>query len=74
MLLTVAGLTAGLGWFYLLAVAAVAGQMAWQVAGLNIESAEDCLMRFKSNRLIGWILLAGLLAETAVAGPAGFGS
>jgi 4-hydroxybenzoate polyprenyltransferase len=74
LLLTVAGLAAGLGWFYLLAVAAVAGQMAWQVAGLNIESAEDCLRRFKSNRLIGWILLAGLLAETAVAGPAGIGS
>jgi 4-hydroxybenzoate polyprenyltransferase len=48
--------------------------MAWQVAGLNIESAEDCLMRFKSNRLIGWILLAGLLAEAAVAGPGSFGS
>jgi hypothetical protein len=30
-------------------------------------------MRFKSNRLIGWILLAGLLAETAGAGPGGFG-
>ena len=74
VLLTAAGVVAGLGWLYLLAVAAVAGQMAWQVAGLNIESAEDCLMRFKSNRLIGWILLAGLLAETAGAGPGGFGS
>ncbi len=74
LLLTAAGLAAGLGWFYLSAVAAVAGQMAWQVAGLNIESAEDCLMRFKSNRLIGWILLAGLLAEAAVAGPGSFGS
>jgi 4-hydroxybenzoate polyprenyltransferase len=72
LLLTAAGLAAGLGWLYLLAVAAVAGQMAWQVAGLNIESAEDCLLRFKSNRLIGWILLAGLLAESAV-GPGGFG-
>jgi 4-hydroxybenzoate polyprenyltransferase len=68
VLLTAAGVVAGLGWLYLLAVAAVAGQMAWQVAGLNIESAEDCLMRFKSNRLIGWILL------TAGAGPGGFGS
>jgi 4-hydroxybenzoate polyprenyltransferase len=74
LLLAAAGLAAGLGWFYLSAVAAVAGQMAWQVAGLNIESAEDCLMRFKSNHLIGWILLAGLLAQTAAAGPGGFGS
>ena len=65
-LLTAAGLTAGLGWPFLLAVAAIAAHFAWQLAGLDTENPGDCLMRFKSNRFVGWILLAGLLAESAL--------
>jgi 4-hydroxybenzoate polyprenyltransferase len=65
-LLAAAGLAAGLGWPFLLAVATVAAHFAWQLAGLDTENPEDCLMRFKSNRFIGWILLAGLLAESAL--------
>ncbi len=65
-LLAAAGLAAGLGWPFLLAVAAVAAQFAWQLAGLDTENPGDCLMRFKSNRFVGWILLAGLLAESAL--------
>ncbi len=70
-LLTAAGLAAGLGWPFLLAVAAAAAHFAWQVAGLDTENPKDCLLRFKSNRFVGWILLAGLLAESALAGLGG---
>jgi len=65
-LLAAAGLAAGLGWPFLLAVAAVAAHFAWQLASLDTEDAGGCLMRFKSNRFVGWIVLAGLLAESAL--------
>ncbi len=71
LLLAGAGLTAGLGWPYLLAVAGVALHFAWQVRGLDIEDPAGCHARFKSNRFVGWILLGGLLAEAALAGAAG---
>jgi 4-hydroxybenzoate polyprenyltransferase len=29
---------------------------------LRIEDPSDCLARFRSNRWIGWILLAGIIA------------
>ncbi len=70
-LLAAAGLAAGLGWPFLLAVAAVAAHFAWQLAGLDTANPDDCLMRFKSNRFVGWILLAGLLAESALLGAGG---
>jgi len=70
-LLAAAGLAAGLGWPFLLAVALVAGHFAWQLAGLDTEDPADCLMRFKSNRFVGWTLLAGLLADSALAHAAG---
>ncbi len=71
LLMAAAGLAAGLGWPTLLAVAAVAAQFAWQIAGLDIDDPDDCLRRFKSNRLVGWILLTGLLGEAVVSGAPG---
>jgi 4-hydroxybenzoate polyprenyltransferase len=65
-LLAAAGFAAGLGGPFLLAVAAVAAHFAWQVSGLDTDDPKDCLRRFKSNRFVGWILLAGLLGETAL--------
>ena len=64
VLLALAGTAAGLSWPYYLAVAAVAAQFAWQVFSLNIDDAKNCLRIFKSNRVAGWLLLAGLLAAT----------
>ncbi|MEE8535698.1 MAG: 4-hydroxybenzoate octaprenyltransferase [Kiloniellales bacterium] len=71
VLMAAAGLAAGLGWAYLLALAVVAGLFVWQVAGLDIDDPDDCLRRFKSNRYAGLFLLAGLLAEVALAPPTG---
>jgi 4-hydroxybenzoate polyprenyltransferase len=61
-----AGLLAGGGIVFLLALALVAGQLAWQVRTLNIDDAGNCLTRFKSNRLTGWLLVAGLAGDMAL--------
>ena len=71
-----AGLLAGAGAVFLLALALAAVHLAWQIRTLDIDDAVNCLARFKSNRVVGWLLLGGLIADMAVAaafatGPAG---
>ncbi|WP_207461937.1 4-hydroxybenzoate octaprenyltransferase [Azospirillum sp. SYSU D00513] len=60
--LAVTGWLTGLGaWFYAgLALAAL--QLAWQTADWKPDDQADCLRKFKSNRLFGWILLGAVLA------------
>ena len=48
-------------------LAVVAVQLAWQVATLDIGDPGNCLQRFRSNCLVGWIFFAALVAEAAVA-------
>lgn len=62
ILLAASGYTAGLNWpfFALLSVCGV--HLAWQVATVDIENPADCLMRFKSNRTFGLLVLAAILA------------
>ena len=57
--------------FTFLALAAIASHFYWQVTTLRIDDADNCLLRFKSNRWIGWALLAGLCADVAVRGLLG---
>ncbi len=66
LLMLAAGLAAGLGWPYLLALAGVALHFAWQVATLDLDDSASCLGRFRSNRFVGWILLAGIVAAGAL--------
>jgi 4-hydroxybenzoate polyprenyltransferase len=40
-----------------------AAQLAWQVATLRIDDADNCLRLFRSNRDYGLILFAGLVAD-----------
>jgi 4-hydroxybenzoate polyprenyltransferase len=42
-------------------------QLAWQVATLDAADPANCLARFKSNRLVGWLLFLGLAADMALA-------
>ncbi|MEL7048495.1 MAG: 4-hydroxybenzoate octaprenyltransferase [Pseudomonadota bacterium] len=46
-----------------IAMIAIAAHFAWQVATLDINDAQNCLTRFKSNREIGAILFAGLFID-----------
>jgi len=59
-----AGLRPGLVTVSGLALAAAV--LAWQVATLDLGNPANCLQRFKSNRFVGWIVLATVLAETAL--------
>ena len=43
-----------------LALGLGAAQLLWQVARVELDDPADCLAKFKSNRLFGWILLAGI--------------
>ena len=58
-----AGIADGLGWPFYAALALGALQLAWQVAEGDLDDAADCLVKFKSNRYFGWILVAGLFAD-----------
>ncbi len=58
-----AGIADGAGWPYYAALALGAAQLAWQVADVDLDDAADCLVKFKSNRWFGWILVAGLFAD-----------
>jgi 4-hydroxybenzoate polyprenyltransferase len=57
-----AGHLAGLGAPFWLALAAAAAQLAWQAARVAIDEAADCLTKFRSNRFVGWMMLAGIAA------------
>jgi 4-hydroxybenzoate polyprenyltransferase len=56
---------------FLLALVLSAGQLAWQVATLDTNDGANCLYRFKSNQLVGWLLFGGLVADMALAALAG---
>lgn len=53
---------AGAGWPAYLGLFAAGLHFAWQVRTLDIDDPANCLLRFRSNRFIGWLFLAGILA------------
>jgi 4-hydroxybenzoate polyprenyltransferase len=67
LLWAVAGALAGARLAFFLALGLAGAQLAWQVATLNMADAGNCLVRFKSNRWIGWLLFLGLAADMALA-------
>ncbi len=56
---------ASLGWPAFAGLALGAVQLAWQAWDVDTEDAPDCLAKFKSNRVFGWIVFLALLAEAA---------
>jgi 4-hydroxybenzoate polyprenyltransferase len=61
-LLAAAGAAAQLGWPFYVLLAAGAAQLGWQAATVATDRPSDCLAKFKSNRLFGWLMLAGIVA------------
>ncbi len=53
---------AGLNPLFLVGLLAAAGQLAWQLRSWTPDDPGDCLLRFKSNRWFGWLVLAGIVA------------
>lgn len=60
---TATGLLAPLGVGYFVLLACIAAHFVWQIALLKPQDPADCLMRFKSNRAVGWMMLAALVAD-----------
>ncbi len=57
-----AGSAAGLGGWFWAGLAAAALQLGSQAARVDIDRPADCLAKFRSNRAVGWLLLAGIVA------------
>ncbi|HTV90566.1 MAG TPA: 4-hydroxybenzoate octaprenyltransferase [Stellaceae bacterium] len=58
-----AAIAANLGrFFFFAALAATALQLMWQAARVDTDDPADCLAKFRSNRLVGWLLLVGIVA------------
>ena len=60
-LIGVAGWLAALSWPFYVALALASGQLVWQAGDIDIDDPDDCLRKFKSNRLFSWTLLAGII-------------
>ena len=57
-----AGYTVGLSWPFCFGLVLAAVQLLWQVANVDLDDAKDCLRKFKSNRLFGWLIFAAAIA------------
>jgi 4-hydroxybenzoate polyprenyltransferase len=55
-------LVAELGRWFEIALSLAAVQLAWQAWACRFDDPADCLAKFKSNRVFGWIVLAGIVA------------
>jgi 4-hydroxybenzoate polyprenyltransferase len=62
LLWAAAGHAAGLGAIFWVGLAATAAQLAWQATRVATEDPRDCLHKFRSNRAVGWMMLAGIIA------------
>jgi 4-hydroxybenzoate polyprenyltransferase len=62
LLFFAAGVAASAGIGFLVLLGAVAGHFAWQILRLDINDGANCLSTFKSNRDLGLIMLAAILA------------
>ena len=61
VLFAAAGWAAGLSWWFYPALLPAAAQLAWQAARVDTGDAADCLAKFRSNTLFGWLFLAAIL-------------
>jgi 4-hydroxybenzoate polyprenyltransferase len=57
-----AGWAAELSWPFYLLLGAAGIQMSWQICTLDIDNSLDCLDKFKSNRVFGWVVMIAIIA------------
>ena len=65
--ITAAGILADAGFVFLIGMLAAGAHLAWQIATLDIDDAENCLHRFRSNRDFGAIVLTAIVLDMALA-------
>jgi len=61
------GLAAGAGPVFVAGMGLAGAQLAWQVATLDIDDAENCLRRFRSNRGFGLLIFVAITLDLALA-------
>src|SRR5258707_1528756 len=57
-----AGIGVGVGVLFWTGLAGAGLQLGWQAARVNIDDPGDWLDKFRSNRIAGWLLFAGIRA------------
>jgi 4-hydroxybenzoate polyprenyltransferase len=62
LLWATAGYVAGLGALFWAGFAAATVQLGWQAVRVEPDKPADCLRKFRSNRVTGWLMLAGIVA------------
>ncbi|MBM3510819.1 MAG: 4-hydroxybenzoate octaprenyltransferase [Alphaproteobacteria bacterium] len=60
--LIAAGTSCGIGWPFYAGVALAALHFAWQIRRVRFDDAANCLKVFRSNRDLGWIVFAAIVA------------
>jgi 4-hydroxybenzoate polyprenyltransferase len=65
--ITLAGLLASAGFAFLIGMLLAGAQLTWQVVTLDIDDAENCLARFRSNRDFALIVLASIVIDMGLA-------
>mmetsp|Transcript_3520 Transcript_3520/g.10224 ORF Transcript_3520/g.10224 Transcript_3520/m.10224 type:complete len:516 (+) Transcript_3520:248-1795(+) len=66
-LLGVAGCTTGCGAPFYVGLSAAAAHLAWQIRTVDLDSRQDCLDKFQSNKWFGAAVFAALLGGRLVA-------
>ena len=61
------GLAAGAGLVFVAGMGLAGAQLAWQVATLDIDDAENCLRRFRSNRDFGLLIFVAIALDMTLA-------
>lgn len=56
------GARAALTWPFWVGLGVAAAQLFWQAATVDTDDSADCLAKFRSNRIVGWALLLGIVA------------
>jgi len=60
------GVLAANAWPFWLGLALATAQLLWQASAVDTEDSADCLAKFRSNRIVGWALLLGIVAAHVV--------
>lgn len=66
VLLAAAGFSAGAGIIFYTGLAGAALHATWQLARLDVDNPELCLMLFRSNRNFGLIVFGGIMLDSLV--------
>jgi 4-hydroxybenzoate polyprenyltransferase len=56
-----AGIANSLGLVFLIGLTFAAAQLAWQAGSVDTGDPIDCLRKFRSNRIVGWLILIGIV-------------